>query len=90
MAPGSLREVLSQVPPFTLCYGACVILLGVSANTGLIANHIMAWRGMAYVLKLQLWRLISPFLFHGGITLPMLMSLVMNLRFVATLEGDYY
>ena len=83
----SLTAVMGHQPPVTRCLAIASALLTLGCALDLLAPSTLLLSWQLIIYELQLWRLVTCFLFFGPLGLPFIWNLCVLVHYCSSLEG---
>ncbi|DBA75375.1 hypothetical protein WJX77_010985 [Trebouxia sp. C0004] len=85
----SPADAYFSIPPVTRYFATACLALTTLVNFKLISPYLI-YLSWSHILKLQVWRLVSPFLFLGGFSFRFLIQLIWLVTYGRTLESSTF
>ena len=84
------EEWFRSIPPITKGLFLTALALTLSTTFNLISTKYLFFSRDFIFTRLQLWRLVLPFLYFGNFSMPFLFQMYMLVNYTRSLEQTYY
>eukprot|EP01129_Flabellula_baltica_P011310 TRINITY_DN4925_c0_g1_i1.p1 TRINITY_DN4925_c0_g1~~TRINITY_DN4925_c0_g1_i1.p1 ORF type:complete len:234 (-),score=34.96 TRINITY_DN4925_c0_g1_i1:23-724(-) len=85
-----LEKWFKDIPPVTRFIFTGSMIITLVANFGLISPMTLILDFSAIFQRFEVWRLVTPFLFHGKLGFPFLVNMMFLYRYGALLETEIF
>lgn len=86
----SIEQWYHNMPRITKMWFQGVALMTVLVTAKMVSPYALILNFEAVISQFQIWRLLSCFLFFGGISFNLLIQVFMLVRYTSELETNYY
>ncbi|KAF7684165.1 Derlin-2 [Astathelohania contejeani] len=88
MADNFISEIIARTPVITRTLGFLLLSITVAVYVEMVTPFMLT-HSLFYLRRLQLWRLITPFLYFGPLTFDVILHIVFLCRYSAMLEESH-
>jgi len=87
---GEIERWWGGLPLITRWLFTLSFVLTVGAHFGFIPPNLLVLNFAALTKKFEIWRLVTPFLFHGRLGFPFLINMIFLIRYGSSVERDTF